>query len=201
MHPRADAAPWVLAGQKEQGPSFSSYLCPGQGTFVQYTACTALCHPCPATSSYFGIRLLNELMRKLSIGKSRNMVDAHMSVCLRNRSSQASIPCTTESLDHAALWWDMFGAEVETWLSTECLVFLSVMFLWKYFFPTTMNKRNERSKTTQTTCHFFGADYMAIRRYTPHIGASEEENPNSSLSSMPLESWTRGVHGAVLGFH
>lgn len=102
--PWADVALWILAWRKEHGLNLSSFSPLRLGTLVQNTTCTTLCHPYPVTASDFGIRLSNDLVRKLSIGKSRNtrMADVYMSVCSMNGLSQAShssagLPCAIAS--------------------------------------------------------------------------------------------------------
>ena len=94
-----------------------------------------------------------------------------MSAHLRNGSAQASIPCTTLSLGPcSSLSGRVWSRGRGTALSQVPLLPESVIFLWKYFFPTTMNKRNEGSKTTHTTCQFFGADHMALKVHASHRG-------------------------------
>lgn len=59
---------------------------------------------------------------------------------------------------------------------------------------------NKRTKTTNTTCYFFGVDHTPINRWAPDMEVWEEET-NSSPPSTPLgvlgqRVWTRAICGS-----
>lgn len=204
MCPWADIAPWVPGLVKGAWAGFQFLLT----SLVEYLCAVQNSHRSVSSLLLSPLHTWeldsNNLGRKLSINIQRH--GRCVSACSMAGLSQAFYhmglvtltPCITMAVDltmraYLGQRQSLGLGMILNWVPPK-----NVIFLWKHLLLILMQKRDQRNKTTQTICHFLGADRIPVSRWGhPELGGWGENTTDRSPSFMPTEvlgkrGWGRG---------
>ena len=177
MYPWADIAPWVPGLVKGAWAGFQFLLT----SLVEYLRAVQNTHNFVSSLLLLPLHTWaldsNNLGRKLSINIQRH--GRCVSECSMDGWSQAFhhmdlvtlTPCITMAMDFTMRACLGHRQRLGLGMILNWVPPKNVIFLWKHLLLILMQKRNQRTKTTQTNCHFLGADHIPVSRWWhPELG-------------------------------